>query len=112
MGAVSSQATALIPVPVAVCRDFCGACCISPSISSYIPPPIEGYPAGYVPLPGGGKPAGVACPQLDAQLRCSLFGRPERPPVCSSLRPCQEMCGGHRDEALARLAQLELLTGP
>ncbi|WP_394788903.1 YkgJ family cysteine cluster protein, partial [Rhodoferax sp.] len=63
------------------CRPGCGACCIAPSISSAIP----GMP--------GGKPAGVHCVQLDADLRCRLFGLPERPAVCASLAPTPEMCG-------------------
>lgn len=59
-----------------------------------------------------GKPAGVACLQLDELLRCRLFGRPERPAVCASLRPEPEMCGGGRDDAYDRLAALERATQP
>lgn len=59
-----------------------------------------------------GKPAGVPCVQLTADFRCALFGRPERPAVCASLRPTEEMCGRNRDEALARLQALELATRP
>jgi len=82
------------------CRTHCGACCIAPSITS----PIPGMP--------NGKPAGVACVQLDEQLRCRLFGRPERPAFCASLRPEMEMCGGSRAEAMMRLDELERLTRP
>ncbi len=85
------------------CRPGCGACCTAPSISS----PIPGMPQG--------KPAGVACVQLDAERRCRLFGQPERPAVCSQLRPSLEMCGAHDDRgAHARLylARLEELTRP
>ncbi|HEX4873020.1 MAG TPA: YkgJ family cysteine cluster protein [Nevskiaceae bacterium] len=82
------------------CRSGCGACCIAPSISS----PIPGMPQG--------KPAGVPCVQLDADFRCRLFGQPERPAVCRSLRPQQEMCGADRGEALIRLTQLEQGTAP
>ena len=82
------------------CRPGCGACCIAPSISS----PIPGMPAG--------KPAGVRCVQLDDQQRCRLFGRPERPAVCTSLRPEAAMCGADRAQALLRLARLEALTRP
>jgi Fe-S-cluster containining protein len=60
----------------------------------------------------GGKPAGVRCVQLDQDLRCSLYGKPERPLVCSSLRPEPEMCGSTREEALAYLEALELATTP
>ena len=59
-----------------------------------------------------GKPAGVACVQLDAQFRCKLFGKPERPAFCASLRPGLEMCGGSRDDAMILLAELERATQP
>lgn len=83
-----------------ICRPDCGACCIAPSISSAIP----GMP--------GGKPAGVRCVQLDERLRCRLFGRPERPPVCASLRPEPAMCGSDRAQALRRIGRMEALTRP
>ena len=57
-----------------------------------------------------GKPAGERCVQLTADLRCAIFGRPERPAVCASLRPSESMCGANRDEALTFLARLEALT--
>ncbi|GIX34402.1 MAG: hypothetical protein KatS3mg126_0181 [Lysobacteraceae bacterium] len=59
-----------------------------------------------------GKPAGMACPHLDTQLRCRLFGRPERPEVCSRLRPEPAMCGSDRDQALRILQDLERVTRP
>lgn len=80
------------------CRAGCGACCIAPSISS----PIPGMPHG--------KPAGVRCVQLDEDNRCKLFGLPERPSVCTKLRPTAEMCGTSREEALAYLIHLESIT--
>jgi len=80
------------------CRTDCGACCIAPSISS----PIPGMPDG--------KPAGVRCVQLDPANRCLLFGRPERPAVCSSLRAEPMMCGSTRADALRLLAAMELAT--
>ena len=82
------------------CRGGCGACCIAPSIHS----PIPGMPQG--------KPAGVRCVQLDEADRCRLFGRPERPAFCASLKPGPEMCGHSREEALAILAALEVATRP
>lgn len=82
------------------CRGGCGACCIAPSIHS----PIPGMPQG--------KPAGVRCVQLDEANRCRLFGRPERPAFCASLKPGPEMCGHSREEALAILAALEVATRP
>ncbi|MDE2396147.1 MAG: YkgJ family cysteine cluster protein [Burkholderiales bacterium] len=80
------------------CRPGCAACCTAPSISSAIP----GLPAG--------KPAGMRCVQLDTDDRCRIFGRPERPDVCASLRPEPEMCGQTRAQAMAWLARLEAET--
>ncbi|RJF97827.1 YkgJ family cysteine cluster protein [Noviherbaspirillum saxi] len=80
------------------CRADCGACCIAPSISS----PIPGMP--------NGKPAGVRCVQLDASNRCMIFGKPERPAVCESLQPSNEMCGESRAYAIAYLLRLDELT--
>lgn len=57
-----------------------------------------------------GKPAGVRCVQLTPDLRCGLFGRPERPAVCASLRASPDMCGASATDAFARLARLEMLT--
>lgn len=82
------------------CRPSCAACCIAPSISS----PIPGMPSG--------KPAGVRCVQLDDELRCRIFGSPQRPAVCASLLPSAQMCGANRQEALLWLTQLERATGP
>lgn len=76
------------------CRAACAACCIAPSISSL------------------NKPAGEPCRHLDAQLRCMLFGRPERPACCSGLQPSREMCGENRTHALQWLADLEAATRP
>lgn len=59
-----------------------------------------------------GKPAGVACIQLDDHWRCRLFGRPERPTVCSSLRPEPSMCGETREQAIAWLDEIEARTRP
>jgi Fe-S-cluster containining protein len=80
------------------CRIGCGACCIAPSISS--------------PIPGmlNGKPAGVRCIQLTDDNRCKLFGLPERPAVCSSLRPSEEMCGTTSEQAYTYLIHLEAIT--
>ncbi|WP_294953768.1 YkgJ family cysteine cluster protein [uncultured Gilliamella sp.] len=80
------------------CRENCGACCIAPSISSAIP----GMP--------NGKPAGVACIHLDEDFHCRLFRQSSRPSVCGRLKPCFEMCGNCRQQALDYLSQLEQLT--
>jgi hypothetical protein len=59
-----------------------------------------------------GKPAGVPCAQLTADLRCAIFGQPERPAVCRSLAPSPEMCGDSREQALRWLGMLECDTRP
>jgi hypothetical protein len=59
-----------------------------------------------------GKPAGVKCVQLDEDMRCKIFGRPERPHVCGSLRPSSELCGDTREQALRWLTDLEDATAP
>ncbi|WP_438444930.1 YkgJ family cysteine cluster protein [Gorillibacterium sp. sgz5001074] len=82
------------------CRAGCAACCIAVSISS----PIPGMPEG--------KPAGVPCVQLTPDLRCRLFGQPDRPAVCGSLAASEEMCGKSNPEAFAYLEELERLTSP
>lgn len=82
------------------CRDNCGACCTAPSITS----PIPGMP--------NGKPAGVRCVQLDADNRCRVFGKPERPAFCGGLQPSSDMCGNNREQAIAWLDELERATAP
>jgi hypothetical protein len=59
-----------------------------------------------------GKPAGVACIQLNESGLCKLFGKPERPQVCGALNANLEMCGKNQTEARIYLANLERLTGP
>lgn len=61
---------------------------------------------------GVGKPAGVPCIQLTDEGRCALFGLPQRPAVCVSLRPSAEMCGETRGEAIVWLTALERDTAP
>lgn len=63
------------------CRAGCGACCIAISISSSIPGMSDG------------KPAGVRCIQLADDNTCKLFGKKERPAVCSDFKASEEMCG-------------------
>lgn len=59
-----------------------------------------------------GKAAGVVCAQLDDELRCRIFGRAERPEVCSSLQPDAAMCGDGRLHAMRWLGELERATRP
>lgn len=82
------------------CRIGCAACCIVVSISTAIP----GMPEG--------KPAGIRCVQLTQDNKCRLFGKPERPKVCLSLRPSLDMCGDNNDHAFKYLAKIEEETKP
>lgn len=82
------------------CRAGCAACCIAPSITS----PIPGMP--------NGKPAGVPCVQLDDQGLCRIFGKPERPAFCASLKASPDMCGESRDQALRLIGEMERATRP
>ncbi len=82
------------------CRTNCAACCIAPSITS----PLPGMPQG--------KPADVPCVQLDDELRCKVFGKPERPAFCAGLQPSMEMCGTSREQAMIWLSRLEQATQP
>ena len=61
---------------------------------------------------GISKPAGVRCVQLDEQDRCKLFGLAERPTVCVSLRPDEDMCGDSREQAMRWLGATEASTAP
>lgn len=79
------------------CRPGCAACCIVISISS----PIPGMP--------NGKPAGVRCVNLADDLRCKIFGRPERPRICGAFQPDPLICGQSRTEAVRIMAELEEL---
>ena len=82
------------------CRKNCGACCIAPSITSFIP----GMP--------NGKPAGVPCVNLAEDMSCRIFNAPDRPAYCGSLQPTREMCGSCRAEAMKYLEELEKATKP
>jgi len=77
------------------CRINCGACCITPSISSVIP----GMP--------NGKPAGVPCIQLTDDFKCKIFDDPKRPQVCINFKPEAIVCGNSRIEAMRILEDLE-----
>jgi len=81
------------------CRAGCGACCIAPSITSFIP----GMP--------NGKPAGVRCIHLSHENYCALFGLPERPAVCTAFSADPEVCGSSQEEAIRLLDWLEQTTG-
>ena len=82
------------------CRPACGACCIAPSIAR----PFYRMPDG--------KPAGVPCVHLDEQMRCELFGDPRRPALCDAFAAEPAVCGASRDEAMARIAELERRSAP
>ncbi|EKO3500323.1 YkgJ family cysteine cluster protein [Vibrio fluvialis] len=74
------------------CRLGCGACCVAPSISSL------------------GKPANIRCKYLDDNNLCSIFGKPERPKVCSDFKAEAAICGTTNREAMDNLIYLESVT--
>jgi len=80
------------------CRPGCGACCIAPSISS--------------PIPGmsQGKPAGERCLHLSVDMLCAIFGKAERPLVCSQFAADAEVCGNTSAEAIRILGWWEQAT--
>ena len=82
------------------CRQNCGACCIAISIST--------------PIPGmkGGKPAGIRCIHLTDDMKCSLFGKPERPWICTAFKPDILICGNSREEAIKIISELEGIDKP
>lgn len=59
-----------------------------------------------------GKPAGVMCVHLDAQMRCQIFADPRRPPVCDAFSPELSICGDSREQALQLLSILEVASAP
>ena len=77
------------------CRKACGACCITPSISS----PIPGMPDG--------KPAGVKCIHLTESLECAIYFSDDRPQVCDGFQADKLVCGNSREEAIKVFSELE-----
>ncbi|OUR64487.1 hypothetical protein A9Q73_08735 [Bermanella sp. 47_1433_sub80_T6] len=80
------------------CRLDCAACCIAPSISSFIP----GMPRG--------KKAGERCVQLDENDLCLLFGKTDRPKVCGAFQAEFDICGDTREQAMDNIIYLESVT--
>jgi len=48
--------------------------------------------------------------QLDASNYCLIFGRPERPAVCSAFHAAEYVCGSTTAEALQLIGWLEQST--
>jgi len=80
------------------CREKCGACCIAPSINR----PFYKMPEG--------KPAGVRCVHLLKDYRCAIFDDARRPAICAGFQADEAVCGSNREEALAIITELELIT--
>jgi uncharacterized protein len=53
-----------------------------------------------------GKPAFVRCVNLSDDLKCRIFGHPDRPKVCEGFRPEVEICGSNLQEAEANFRWL------
>jgi uncharacterized protein len=56
------------------------------------------------------QPAGERCVQLSVDNLCSIFGRPERPPVCSGFAADVEVCGSSSQEAIRLIGWWEQMT--
>jgi hypothetical protein len=59
-----------------------------------------------------GKPAGVRCIHLGDDDSCQLFGKPERPDICSQFQATPQYCGNSAGEALLLIEEIERLTKP
>ncbi|WOJ98652.1 Fe-S-cluster oxidoreductase [Congregibacter brevis] len=58
-----------------------------------------------------GKPAGIACINLDAQTNsCKIWGTLEYPSVCRDFSPHDEVCGDSREQAISLIRSLEIKT--
>lgn len=57
-----------------------------------------------------GKPAGVACVNLDEHFHCKIFLSPERPALCASFQAETSVCGENRNQALHLIQVLEMAT--
>ena len=57
-----------------------------------------------------GKPAGVACLHLMKDMRCAIFGQPQRPAVCASFKAMNDVCGDNRQQAIWLITELEMAT--
>lgn len=77
------------------CREQCGVCCITPSISSTIP----GMPDG--------KAADIKCINLSEDLLCKIFDSPDRPEVCKNFNFDPIICGNSREDAIRIMKALE-----
>lgn len=81
------------------CRPACGACCIAPSINT----PLPNMPQG--------KPAGQWCENLDRDtLQCKIWGKENYPKLCKDFKPCEDVCGSSREEALILIETMEIQT--
>lgn len=59
-----------------------------------------------------GKPAGVRCIHLTADLFCGLWGHPDRPKACGDFQAEPDFCGHDRSSALRLLEAIEINTLP
>ena len=83
------------------CRSGCGGCCIAPSITSFIP----GMP--------NGKASGEPCINLNLETySCDIWGQEDYPEFCRDFKPCTDVCGESREDALQIITLLEKSTNP
>jgi len=59
-----------------------------------------------------GKPAGVACVNLDESLNCTIWNHADYPSLCRAFQADEEHCGANRHQALITLTRMESETAP
>ncbi|GAB0079200.1 hypothetical protein TOC8171_46050 [Pseudomonas syringae] len=57
-----------------------------------------------------GKPAGERCLHLSVGLLCALFGKAERPAVCSQFKAAEDVCGVDQADAIRLIGWWEKAT--
>ncbi|MBP1140980.1 hypothetical protein JOE29_002931 [Pseudomonas sp. PvP009] len=57
-----------------------------------------------------GKPAGERCLHLSVEFLCALFGRAERPGVCSQFKAAEDVCGADQADAVRLIGWWEKAT--
>jgi len=83
------------------CRANCGACCIAPTITSELPNMQDG------------KPSGVYCANLNPEtFACNIWEKDNYPDFCRKYKPCEEICGSTKEQALTNIYYLDEVTSP
>ncbi len=112
------QIRGLLPGPIeGVCaclteRELRRQCLASDAMPSQADAPVEFVGRNDERARPAGTHTSTSWWPWSATCRRLLYGKPERPAVCVSLRPTPAMCGEDRGQAMARLDWLERQTRP